>query len=199
MTVRKVTPESIIRAMDVHKANGLIRDWRHWEAAPWKRGGTERPFYLLVDLVDGDLDPFELKNLREATVFVAGLASAHHAMLRSAASRDDAVLHEHDWQGQKLRHAHAGGGQPHGYFGHPEDADRAIRHAGAYRLLDAGVPGADYGQRRRVEPGEDPEAVEKELRDAGRCDHQTAYGLPWIEYCGRPRPCGEHAGEGAPS
>ena len=30
-------------------------------------------------------------------------------------------LHEHAWAGQVLRHSHPGGGQPHGYYGHPED------------------------------------------------------------------------------
>jgi hypothetical protein len=68
--------------MDVHKANGLIRDWRHWANAPWPRGGTQRPFYLLVDLVGGT--EVELKNLREAVIFTAALASAHQAMLRNA-------------------------------------------------------------------------------------------------------------------
>ena len=31
------------------------------------------------------------------------------------------VLHEHEFQRQKLRHGHPGGDQPHGYFEHPED------------------------------------------------------------------------------
>lgn len=33
--------------------------------------------------------------------------------------------HEHRYQGQTLRHAHKGGSNPHGYFGHPEDVARA--------------------------------------------------------------------------
>lgn len=31
--------------------------------------------------------------------------------------------HEHVFQGQKLRHAHPDGDQPHGYYEHPEDPD----------------------------------------------------------------------------
>jgi hypothetical protein len=31
------------------------------------------------------------------------------------------VMHEHEFQGQKLRHDHPGDELPHGYFGHPED------------------------------------------------------------------------------
>ena len=80
-------PEAIIRALNVHKNLGLIRDWRHNAMAPWKRGGTERPFFILVDLVDGE-SGYELRNVREASVFVHGLASAHHAQLRAAARRD---------------------------------------------------------------------------------------------------------------
>jgi hypothetical protein len=80
-------PEAIIRALDLHKDGGLIRDWRHWENAPWPRGGTERPFYILVDLVDGE-SGYELRNVREASVFVHGLASAHHAQLRQAQEQE---------------------------------------------------------------------------------------------------------------
>jgi hypothetical protein len=29
--------------------------------------------------------------------------------------------HRHRCQGQTLRHAHAGGSEPHGYYDHPED------------------------------------------------------------------------------
>jgi hypothetical protein len=84
MTTRtRVTPESVLRAMDLHKANGLIRDWRPWANAPWKRGGTEPPFYLLVDLAGGG--EIELRNLREAAVFTHALASAHRAILRGHA------------------------------------------------------------------------------------------------------------------
>ena len=30
--------------------------------------------------------------------------------------------HEHRFQGQKLKHSHADGDKPHGYYEHPEDA-----------------------------------------------------------------------------
>jgi hypothetical protein len=33
-------------------------------------------------------------------------------------------MHEHEFQGQKLRHDHEGGDAPHGYFEHPEDGHR---------------------------------------------------------------------------
>jgi hypothetical protein len=35
-------------------------------------------------------------------------------------------LHEHEFQGQRLRHDHEGGNLPHGYFEHPEDGKAAI-------------------------------------------------------------------------
>jgi hypothetical protein len=82
MSITKLqgTPENIILALDIHKSNGLIRDWQQNANAQWRKGGTERPFYLFADLANGDT--IELRNLREARVFVAGLASAYEAMLR---------------------------------------------------------------------------------------------------------------------
>jgi len=59
--------------------------------------------------------------------------------------------HEHNYQGQTLRHAHPGGREPHGYYGHPEDRvpDGAIDHSGcllatwSHRTHNhEGVPGA---------------------------------------------------------
>lgn len=79
----KATPENVIRAMNAHKATGLIKNWRHNQAAPWSRGGTQRPFYLLVTPAGGG-DVIELRNLREADVFTAALASASHAAVQSA-------------------------------------------------------------------------------------------------------------------
>lgn len=38
----------------------------------------------------------------------------------------------------------------------------------------------------------DAERTELVLRAAGRCAHQTGYGLPWLEYCGNEAPCTEH-------
>lgn len=68
---------AIVRALNVHKANGLIWGWR---ALPWSR----LPFHLLVDQVGGK--SIELKSLREATVFIHALASAHNALVRSLES-----------------------------------------------------------------------------------------------------------------
>jgi hypothetical protein len=65
--------DSVHRALDAHKAGGLIRDWRQVPGA-----GTR----ITVDLVDGHAR-FRLESLREAYIFVAGLASAHHAQLRA--------------------------------------------------------------------------------------------------------------------
>jgi hypothetical protein len=38
-------------------------------------------------------------------------------------------MHEHEFQGQKLVHDHAGGDQQHGYFEHPEDVWKPGRSA----------------------------------------------------------------------
>ncbi len=84
MPYSKYTPENVTRALDAHKAAGLIRGWEHNANAPWKRGGTERPFYLFVNPVDGQ--EVELRNLREAGLFCDALASADHAIKRAAAS-----------------------------------------------------------------------------------------------------------------
>lgn len=40
----------------------------------------------------------------------------------------------------------------------------------------------------------DPDHTERTLRLAGLCNHQTGYGLPWMTYCGLPKPCPEHPG-----
>jgi hypothetical protein len=85
--MRRYDPEAIIRALNVHRDLGLIRDWQHNQVASWKRGGTERPFFILVDLVDGE-SGYELRNVQEASAFVHGLASAHNAQLRAAKQRD---------------------------------------------------------------------------------------------------------------
>lgn len=40
-----------------------------------------------------------------------------------------------------------------------------------------------------ITPYTDPDRFtddEKRLFDAGKCSHQTAYGLPHVEYCGQP-------------
>jgi hypothetical protein len=74
-------PEALVRALDIHKASGLIQDWRYNERASWRRGGLERPFFVFVDLAGGE-SFYELRNEREVSIFVHALASAHHAQLR---------------------------------------------------------------------------------------------------------------------
>jgi hypothetical protein len=67
MTTRLTySTETIIRALDSHLDAGRIRDWRGT--------GTGR---FVVSL--NRADDLELRSLREAHVFVAGLASAHLA------------------------------------------------------------------------------------------------------------------------
>ena len=39
-------------------------------------------------------------------------------------------MHEHRFQGQKLRHSHPGGEVPHGYFEHPEDGSAKTLNGG---------------------------------------------------------------------
>jgi hypothetical protein len=68
---REYTPESLRSALDAAAIDGRIRGWRPNEAAPWKRGGTERPFYLFVTLADGT--EIDLRNMRETFAFVSGL------------------------------------------------------------------------------------------------------------------------------
>jgi hypothetical protein len=53
-----------------------------------------------------------------AAVILAALNAAEH----DAGGHDtQLVRHWHSYAGQTLEHEHIGGGQPHGYFGHPED------------------------------------------------------------------------------
>jgi hypothetical protein len=87
--------QGVIRTLNVHQANGAIRSWRYNENAPWKRGGTERPFYLLVQPAGtAGHTEIELRTLREASLFCDGLASAHRAALagRAAAENGKAVF-----------------------------------------------------------------------------------------------------------
>ena len=74
-------PEALIRALNIHKAGGLIRDWRFNEMARWRRGGLERPFSVFVDLTGGE-SYYPLRSEREVSIFVHALASAHHAQLQ---------------------------------------------------------------------------------------------------------------------
>jgi hypothetical protein len=80
MKERKPTPEGVIRALNVHKANGLIRGWQRNPLAPWPNGSI-RPFSVFVEPA-GNGDTVELKNLREASLFCDALASAHHGILK---------------------------------------------------------------------------------------------------------------------
>lgn len=45
--------------------------------------------------------------------------------------------HTHRDQGQALRHDHAGGSRPHGYFEHPEDGSRATDTESTAPVADA--------------------------------------------------------------
>jgi hypothetical protein len=74
MTRRRLpyTRDSVQRALAVHTEHGLIRRWRP--------AGGDR---YRAELVDGE--ELELRSLREAYVFVNGLATAHHAQLRAEA------------------------------------------------------------------------------------------------------------------
>lgn len=67
----RTVPPGIVRALNVHKANGAIRDWRFAE------DGSAG--YLTVDRTGGGVTM--LKTGREARVFCEGLASAHLASL----------------------------------------------------------------------------------------------------------------------
>jgi len=66
------TRESVERALSIHTDRGLIHRWRPV--------GDDR---YRAELVDGA--ELELRSLREAYVFVNGLATAHHAQLRAEA------------------------------------------------------------------------------------------------------------------
>jgi hypothetical protein len=93
MKTYRSTPESVIRALDNAKSNGLIRGWQRNPLAPWPNG-TSRPFSVFIEPVDGDT--IEAKNLREATIACAMLASAHHAVLRllSTYALTDSVIEQ---------------------------------------------------------------------------------------------------------
>jgi hypothetical protein len=44
---------------------------------------------------------------------------------RLTTSSPTSQAHEHNYDGQTLRHSHPGGREPHGYFGHPEDGGQS--------------------------------------------------------------------------
>ena len=46
------------------------------------------------------------------------------------------TMHEHEYQGQKLRHSHPGGDYKHGYFEHPEDG---FPYQGAELTIETGT------------------------------------------------------------
>ncbi len=93
MATRPYTTNSVDRALDAHKANGLIRDWRLTGSREDYTRVTG--WMATVDLVDGD-SAFPLKSLREGYVFVSGLASAKLAANR-AASLADITLPGQQW------------------------------------------------------------------------------------------------------
>ena len=73
------TYETVVRALDAHQAAGLIKHWYGPPRKPHAEGGWQPSFPIRVDLVRGE-QGFQIKTLREAYVFVAGLASAHFAV-----------------------------------------------------------------------------------------------------------------------
>ena len=76
-------PDSIIRALDTHMTNGLIRNWRFARRRESVKPPAESDsFRVLVDLVDGESGFGCGISSREASIFVHALASAHHAQLR---------------------------------------------------------------------------------------------------------------------
>jgi hypothetical protein len=83
----KATPESVVRALNVHKANGLIAGWQHNPMAKWPHG-TQRPFYVFVEPI-GDGPTIELRTLREAAAACNILASAHRGMLKKLETPED--------------------------------------------------------------------------------------------------------------
>src|ERR1017187_2726440 len=68
---------AIVRALNVHKANGLIWGWR---ALPW----SLLPFHLLADQVGGKST--ERKSRQQTTVFIHPQAAAGHALVGSLES-----------------------------------------------------------------------------------------------------------------
>lgn len=64
------TVDTVERALDIHKASGLIKEWGY-------KGG-DRWF-----VVNSTGEPFELRSLREAYVLVNGLGSAANARVRA--------------------------------------------------------------------------------------------------------------------
>jgi hypothetical protein len=113
------TVESLQRALDSHKAAGLIRDWVPRPLEPVKGRPASRYWLWKVTLADGR--EHQVCTIWELLSLVTGLASARHAYAATGARRPlaKAAGHRHEFQGQALVHAHDDG--PHGYYGHPED------------------------------------------------------------------------------
>jgi len=104
------------------------------------------------------------------------------------------------------------------YLMHAREAHAAGEHDYAARLLriaslvrrdmaavSKGVRRFEDKRYRIVTPYTAPDRftdIERELFDAGKCSWQTAYGMPYTEYCGRPSKkgasfgnCAEHESE----
>jgi hypothetical protein len=102
------TDASITRALHAAVAAGQIRGW--------EKLATRDPWSARVRLADGD-QSFPLDSLREAHVFVAGLASSRHAELRRAAgpvldSEITAAIRrvvEYNWRDEKRDYAECAG------------------------------------------------------------------------------------------
>jgi hypothetical protein len=69
------TFETVERALSVHCQSGLIRSFQSWHVCPRVGSGADRRY--TVRLHNGEY--LELRSLREAYVFVSGLASAAHS------------------------------------------------------------------------------------------------------------------------
>lgn len=70
MSARGYTRESVERALDIHARDGRFRTWRLLRVDP------SGPIYVVEPWCH---EPLVLRSLREAFVFVCGLASADHA------------------------------------------------------------------------------------------------------------------------
>jgi hypothetical protein len=77
----QLTRASVERALDQHEEAGLIKRWHNWHE---DRPSRKRPLYT-VPLAGPDQPAgrhvIDLATLHEAHAFIAGLVSAHDAML----------------------------------------------------------------------------------------------------------------------
>ena len=93
MSKRRYTIESVERALTLHAAEGRIAGWER--TAFLDAAGNKRPHWRikLIDAPEGDI---ELTTLREAYVFVVGLASAAQAAKRADSTLTQFTTHHRD-------------------------------------------------------------------------------------------------------